>query len=333
MASFGGQQCAEPVSEKELERVTAEGMDAQTLFWIVTTGDLSNLSREKQLAYYKIRCERAGVDWRTVPFQLIRLQGKLVLYATKAATDQLAAQNGIRAEIVSQQTDNGARVVTVRVTAKDGRQTDDVGVVTIEGLKGDALCNAYMKAVTKARRRAIISICGLGLLDETELETVHANGIGIPELPRVPSTKPDNGTPPPAAASIPIIPQLPEASVPPATEPPSAEPTPRPASSDSPETGQVAAPSQVPTEQFAAPKGTNVERAGKYARETLATTKMKRPADTLHRYFCKCAKATAFKEIPEATVSSMLDLLDRVLVKRGPQGVADVIEDALKSGG
>ena len=140
-----------------------------------------------------------------------------------------------------------------------------------------------------------------------------------------------NGDTSPAelAASIPIIPQLPEASVPPATEPPSAEPTPRPASAGSNGSDDPDKPVAAATEEPSAPKGTNIERAGKYAREILLT-KMRRPADTLRRYFCKCAKATAFKEIPEATVSSMLDLLDRVLMKRGSQGVADVIEDALK---
>src|SRR6202008_2665643 len=38
--------------------------------------------------------------------------------------------------------------------------------------KGEALGNALMKASTKAKRRATLSICGLGMLDETELETI-----------------------------------------------------------------------------------------------------------------------------------------------------------------
>jgi len=32
--------------------------------------------------------------------------------------------------------------------------------------------NALMKAVTKAKRRVTLSICGLGMLDETEVETI-----------------------------------------------------------------------------------------------------------------------------------------------------------------
>ena len=43
-----------------------------------------------------------------------------------------------------------------------------MGVVSIAGLKGEALANAMMKAETKAKRRATLSICGLGWMDEVE---------------------------------------------------------------------------------------------------------------------------------------------------------------------
>ena len=43
-----------------------------------------------------------------------------------------------------------------------------MGVVSITGLKGENLANAMMKAETKAKRRATLSICGLGWMDEVE---------------------------------------------------------------------------------------------------------------------------------------------------------------------
>lgn len=147
-------------------------IDDKSLFSLVTDGDASKLSDAQKLAYYKARCEAAGLDARAQPFQFLRLNGKLVLYALKACTDQLAAKHGIRCEILSQQTDDGIRVVTVRAIAKDGRQTDEIGAVGVKGLQGEALCNAYMKAATKAKRRATLAICGLGMLDETELDTI-----------------------------------------------------------------------------------------------------------------------------------------------------------------
>lgn len=149
-------------------------IDDKTMFSLVTEGDAGKLSDAQKLAYYKARCEAAGLDPRAQPFQFIKLNGKLVLYALKACTDQLAAKHGIRCEILSQATEEGIRVVTVRAIAADGRQTDEIGAVSVKGLQGDALCNALMRATTKAKRRAILAVCGLGMLDETELETTGA---------------------------------------------------------------------------------------------------------------------------------------------------------------
>lgn len=152
------------------KELTTLGSD--TIMRLVGGGDTSGLTQAQKLDYYKARCEAAGLDNRTAPFQFIKLQGREVLYATKGATDQLASNHGIRVEIQSQVTENGVRTVVVRAVAKDGRQTDDIGVVPVEGLKGGDLANAFMKAVTKAKRRAILSLCGLGMLDESELETI-----------------------------------------------------------------------------------------------------------------------------------------------------------------
>jgi hypothetical protein len=56
--------------------------------------------------------------------------------------------------------------------------------VSIAGLKGDALCNALMKSETKSKRRVTLSICGLGLLDESEVGTIKDARPFEGELPR-----------------------------------------------------------------------------------------------------------------------------------------------------
>jgi hypothetical protein len=151
---------------------TDEGLDDKALLALVSGGDTARLNEQQKIAYYRGRCEAAGLDPRTAPLMFVRLSGKEVLYATKAATDQLASNHGVRTEILSQATDGGIRLVQVRATARDGRSTEEVGALSIEGLKGEALANALMKCVTKAKRRAVLSLCGLGMLDETEIETV-----------------------------------------------------------------------------------------------------------------------------------------------------------------
>jgi len=147
-------------------------MDKDLMLNLVSNGDCSKLTPDQKLAYYKARCDAAGLDARTQPFQFVNLGGKMVLYALKAATDQLASKHGVVTEIVSQQTDAGIRTVTVRARTKDGRQTDEIGAVALGQAQGDTLCNLYMKCVTKAKRRAVLSLCGLGMLDEHEIETV-----------------------------------------------------------------------------------------------------------------------------------------------------------------
>jgi hypothetical protein len=62
--------------------------------------------------------------------------------------------------------------VTVRGRTRDGREDVEIGVVSVAGLRGDALANAEMKALTKAKRRLTLSLAGLGWLDETEAESI-----------------------------------------------------------------------------------------------------------------------------------------------------------------
>lgn len=152
--------------------IQTTGLDDATMLALVSGGDTSRLTPAQKTAYYVARCEAAGLDARAQPFAYMRLQGKETLYATKACSDQLAAKHGLRVTITDQRTEDGIRIVTARVEAKDGRVTEEIGALSIKGLSGEALANALMKVVTKAKRRAVLSICGLGALDETEVEAI-----------------------------------------------------------------------------------------------------------------------------------------------------------------
>jgi hypothetical protein len=136
------------------------------------TGDLSKLSENERLQYYSKICESLGVNPMTKPFAYLQLSGKLTLYATRDCTDQLRKNHGVSIEISGRETFDGIHVVTARATDKHGRYDESTGAVTMGALKGDALANALMKAETKAKRRVTLSICGLGMLDETEIETI-----------------------------------------------------------------------------------------------------------------------------------------------------------------
>lgn len=146
---------------------------AEVLERVVVEGDLAALSPQERVTYYAKVCESLGLNPMTKPFEYIRLNNRLTLYAKRDATDQLRKIHGVSVEITGREMyGDNIYVVTARARDSQGRTDEAIGAVSIAGLKGDALANALMKAETKAKRRVTLSICGLGWLDETEVSTV-----------------------------------------------------------------------------------------------------------------------------------------------------------------
>jgi hypothetical protein len=164
----------------------AQQNSATALESVLIGGDLSKLQPEQRIAYYKAVCESVGLNPLTKPFDYLTLSGKTVLYAKRDATDQLRKIHGVSLRVTGRETIEGVYVVTAAATDSKGRTDESTGAVTIAGLRGDGLANAFMKAETKAKRRVTLSICGLGLLDETEIETipnaVPSNGVHVPPV-------------------------------------------------------------------------------------------------------------------------------------------------------
>jgi hypothetical protein len=102
------------------------------------------------------------------------MNGKEILYLTRAGAQQLNKLHSVSHEIVSRNIHEAASTyeVIARASLPDGRHTESIGAVTIANLKGEAYCNALMKAETKAKRRATLDLLGLGLLDESEVASI-----------------------------------------------------------------------------------------------------------------------------------------------------------------
>ncbi len=150
----------------------AQPLSGHALEQFIVKGDLSVLGSEDKAKHYLWVCERAGLDAATKPLEYIKLNGKEVLYCKKEGTDQLRKIHRVAVQITQRERIDDVYVVTARATTPDGRTDESQGAVTIGNLKGDNLCNAIMKAETKAKRRVTLSICGLSMLDESELETI-----------------------------------------------------------------------------------------------------------------------------------------------------------------
>lgn len=95
----------------------------------------------------------------------------MTLYATKACTDQIRSNKNISVKITSREFKNDLYIVSAEAKDNSGRTDESLAAVHVGGMRGDALANSLMKCETKAKRRVTLSICGLGMLDETEIET------------------------------------------------------------------------------------------------------------------------------------------------------------------
>lgn len=167
---------------------------------VLMAGDLSKLSAAERISYYKSVCESIGLNPLTRPFDYITLSGRLTLYAKKDATEQLRDKRGVSIDELETSTINEVYIVTAHASC-NGRKDIATGAVFIGGKKGDDLANAIMKAETKAKRRVTLSICGLGFLDETEVETIRdatpAQVTDTGEIVDVPAQIPGLVSPPP----------------------------------------------------------------------------------------------------------------------------------------
>ena len=162
---------------------------AAILNQVVVRGDLSRLTEADRFVYYTKVCESLSLNPLTKPFEYITLQNRLTLYATRSCTDQIGARDGIDVAVTHREEWKDLFVVSARAS-KDGRSVEVEAAVPLtngktgQPLKGEDLANARMKADTKARRRAVLSFCGLGMLDETEFASIPAAFSVVGEEPQ-----------------------------------------------------------------------------------------------------------------------------------------------------
>lgn len=204
---------------------TFDAVIQETMQRIVLSNNLAALKPTERMEYYSGVCKSLRLNPLTKPFEYLELPDrekgkdqngnpatKLVLYATKSCTDQLRMIYGITITVTDKTFANGLYVVTAKAKTPDGREDEDIGAVPVEReggewkstdkgkryfqgngkmvpVTGDALANALLKSITKAKRRVTLSICGLGMLDESEIESIagakpmsgeHGNGDSSP---------------------------------------------------------------------------------------------------------------------------------------------------------
>lgn len=158
-------------NEPQVKTLTA---NADGLYELLAQGDMARLSTEQRVQYLRAVCDSLGLNPLTQPIKFMSLSGKVVPYATAECAAQLRKLHNISLAIVDRAKRDDLLVVTARATLPDGRFDESTAALDLQGLAGERLANQLMKCETKAKRRVTLSIVGLSMLDETEVETVQA---------------------------------------------------------------------------------------------------------------------------------------------------------------
>lgn len=132
---------------------------------LLAQGDLAPMLPEQRLDYMRTMCKLLGISMLGTPFDFIKFQGQVKMYANSKCAAQLRAVYKISIKIVSCERVDGLYVTNLEARTGKGREDADIGAINIKGLSGEALANAMMKGVTKGKRRVTLSLCGLGMLD------------------------------------------------------------------------------------------------------------------------------------------------------------------------
>lgn len=169
-------------STEEKGLATTQPIDAEwrVIESVVIGGNLEPLTPEQRVRYMQRVCTSLGLNWETSPFIYVKPADKLILYATKDCAAQLRRRDGISIEVTGRSfmPEQGIYCVEVRATNAQGRSETAIGVVGITGMKHETLAGQMMRAETKAKRRVTLSLCGLGLDGEDDVQAFSPIGNG-----------------------------------------------------------------------------------------------------------------------------------------------------------
>lgn len=178
------------MSENAVATVESNGTLNGDILHQLVQGDIGKLSPDDRVRYVVGLCQSLGLNPATGPVQILTLKGKTVVYLRKDATEQLRKIHNVSLQITRTEMADGVFTVTVRATLPSGRTDEATGSVWVGQLQGEDRANAQMKAETKAKRRATLSICGLGFLDESEVADIRPEPVPVEVRPVAPK-KPD----------------------------------------------------------------------------------------------------------------------------------------------
>lgn len=149
----------------------------ETAIQLLLDANLAALTPKERLRHYYDLCHHWGIDPLSRPLDLMELPGKggagkLQFYANRNCTDQLRKRGKVSIQISDTTFHGSFYIVRAVATMADGRRDESTAVVDTTGLRGEQFANALMKCETKAKRRVTLSIVGLSMQSEDEVDTI-----------------------------------------------------------------------------------------------------------------------------------------------------------------
>lgn len=182
-----------------------DSIDPAIIEQLIAVNDLSALAPAQKVAFIKMLCQSLGLNPLSRPLQLVEFKDpenpngprKLNVYATKDCAEQLRKIHGVSVIDLKREIIEDICIVTAYLEDRYGKRDTSTGAVALmtagkqawngqpavepKPLSATGKANAIMKAETKAKRRGTLSICGLGFLDESQLEDLE--GATVQNLP------------------------------------------------------------------------------------------------------------------------------------------------------
>lgn len=170
--------------QEAAEKIRGSMSDAAAF---MTSGDLSRMPKAVKDQFITSLAVKIGVPPYPPPFMFATdKRGKETLVPTKHLAQALRDKCGISTEITYQgplvmgnEVDTSIYVVRIKGTLPNGRYAEDMGTGCFVGdtIAGRGKADEILKTVTKACNRVTYNLLGLGLLDETELDSMRERGL------------------------------------------------------------------------------------------------------------------------------------------------------------
>ncbi len=167
------------VNTEEITSVSSSAMVASF------TRDWTNVSEKDRIRAVVAMCKVLNISPALNPFYFINLpeQGKTpartILYPGSESTALIAKGNNISLQITNKWLDKESNIYFVEGYGIDGagRKIENIAATYMAGyngvLTGQHRANAMMKTVTKFQRRTVLSMVGLSIPDDDEIERLH----------------------------------------------------------------------------------------------------------------------------------------------------------------